>query len=54
MRMMEVTASVLDGQRFLHGLPADQLDALAGTASEIRFPPGTGSSPTEATSTASG
>jgi CRP/FNR family transcriptional regulator, cyclic AMP receptor protein len=38
--MMEVTASALDGQRFLHGLRADQLDALAATASEVRFPAG--------------
>lgn len=37
---MEVTASALDGQRFLHGLRADQLDALAATASEVMFPAG--------------
>ena len=37
---MEVTASVLAGQRFLHGLRADQLDALAATASEVMFPAG--------------
>ena len=36
--MMEVTTSALDGQRFLHGLRADQLDALAATASEVMFP----------------
>jgi CRP/FNR family transcriptional regulator, cyclic AMP receptor protein len=38
--MMEVTASALDGQRFLHGLRPDQLDALADTASEVTFPAG--------------
>jgi CRP/FNR family cyclic AMP-dependent transcriptional regulator len=38
--MMEVTASALDSQRFLHGLPANQLDALAATASEVMFPAG--------------
>ena len=38
--MMEVTASALDGQRFLHGLRADQLEALAETASEVTFPAG--------------
>ena len=38
--MMEVTASVLAGQRFLHGMRADQLDALAATASEVMFPAG--------------
>ena len=38
--MMEVTTSALDGQRFLHGLRADQLDALAATASETVFPAG--------------
>jgi CRP/FNR family transcriptional regulator, cyclic AMP receptor protein len=38
--MMEVTASVLDGQRFLNGLRAEQLDALAATASEVMFPAG--------------
>jgi CRP-like cAMP-binding protein len=38
--MMEVTASALDGQRFLHGLRADQLEALAETASEAVFPAG--------------
>jgi CRP/FNR family transcriptional regulator, cyclic AMP receptor protein len=38
--MMEVTASALDCQRFLHGLRADQLDALAATASEAMFPAG--------------
>ena len=36
--MMEVTAPVLAGQRFLHGLRAEQLDALATTASEVMFP----------------
>jgi len=38
--MMEVTASTLAGQRFLRGLRADQLDALAATASEVMFPAG--------------
>jgi hypothetical protein len=38
--MMEMTASALDCQRFLHGLRADQLDALAATASEAMFPAG--------------
>jgi CRP/FNR family transcriptional regulator, cyclic AMP receptor protein len=37
---MEVTASALEGQRFLHGLRADQLEALAETASEAVFPAG--------------
>jgi CRP/FNR family transcriptional regulator, cyclic AMP receptor protein len=38
--MMEVTTSALDGQRFLHGLRADQRDALAAIASEVMFPAG--------------
>ena len=38
--MMEVTASALAGQRSLRGLRADQLDALAATASEAMFPAG--------------
>ena len=38
--MMEVTTSALAGQRFLHGLRVDQLDALAATASEVMFPTG--------------
>jgi CRP-like cAMP-binding protein len=38
--MMEVTTSALGGQRFLHGLRADQLDALAAMASEVMFPAG--------------
>jgi CRP-like cAMP-binding protein len=38
--MIEVTASVLAGQQFLRGLRADQLDALAATASEVTFPAG--------------
>lgn len=38
--MMEVTASVLAGQQFLYGMPADQLKALAATASEVTFPAG--------------
>ena len=38
--MMEVTASTLAGQRFLRGLRAVQLDALAATASEVMFPAG--------------
>jgi CRP-like cAMP-binding protein len=36
--MIEVTASALAGQRFLHGLRTEQLDALAATASEVMFP----------------
>lgn len=36
--MMEVTASRLDNQRFLRGMGASQLDALARTASEVMFP----------------
>jgi CRP/FNR family transcriptional regulator, cyclic AMP receptor protein len=39
-RMMDVTGSALAGQRFLHGLRAEQLDALAATASEVMFPAG--------------
>ena len=35
---MEVTASGLVTQRFLRGMPARQLDALAETASEVMFP----------------
>ena len=31
---------MLAGQRFLHGMRADQLDALAATASEVMFPAG--------------
>ena len=38
--MMEVTASGLVTQRFLHGMQASQLDALAKTASEVIFPAG--------------
>jgi len=38
--MMEVTTSALERQRFLHGLRAEQLDALAATASEVMFPAG--------------
>lgn len=38
--MMEVTTSVLERQRFLRGLRADQLDALAAAASEVMFPAG--------------
>jgi CRP/FNR family cyclic AMP-dependent transcriptional regulator len=38
--MMEVTTSALDRQRFLHGLRAEQLDALAAMASEVTFPAG--------------
>jgi len=37
---MEITAPVLAGQRFLHGMAAGQLDALAATASEVMFPAG--------------
>jgi CRP-like cAMP-binding protein len=36
--MLEVTASGLVTQRFLRGMPARQLDALAETASEVMFP----------------
>ena len=38
--MMEVTASSLVSQRFLRGLPAGHLDALAKAASEVIFPAG--------------
>ena len=38
--MMEVTASGLVTQRFLHGMQASQLDELAETASEVMFPSG--------------
>jgi CRP/FNR family cyclic AMP-dependent transcriptional regulator len=38
--MMEVTASGLATQRFLHGMQASQLDALARAASEVMFPAG--------------
>jgi CRP-like cAMP-binding protein len=38
--MLQVTASVLARQRFLRGLRAGQLDALAGTAEEVLFPAG--------------
>jgi CRP/FNR family transcriptional regulator, cyclic AMP receptor protein len=38
--MMQVTGKILEGQRFLHGLRAEQLDALATTASEVMFPAG--------------
>ena len=37
---MEVTASGLVTQRFLHGMQASQLDALAQTASEVMLPAG--------------
>ena len=36
--MLEVTASRLVTQRFLRGMPARHLDALAETASEVMFP----------------
>ncbi len=39
--MMEVTASTLGRQPFLRGLQADQLAALAATATEVMFPAGT-------------
>jgi hypothetical protein len=39
-RMIEVLASVLARQGFLHGMQADQLDALAATASEVVLPAG--------------
>lgn len=35
---MEVTAAGLKTQRFLHGMQASQLDALAQAASEVMFP----------------
>ena len=38
--MMQVTGKTLERQRFLHGLQAGQLDALAATASEVMFPAG--------------
>ena len=38
--MMEVTASGLVTQRFLRGMQASQLDALARAASEVMFPAG--------------
>jgi CRP/FNR family transcriptional regulator, cyclic AMP receptor protein len=38
--MMEVTASALASQRFLQGLGAEQLAALADTAAEVIFPAG--------------
>jgi CRP/FNR family transcriptional regulator, cyclic AMP receptor protein len=38
--MMEVTASGLVTQRFLHGMHASQLDVLARAASEVMFPAG--------------
>jgi CRP-like cAMP-binding protein len=37
---MQVTGKILEGQRFLRGLQAGQLDALAATASEVMFPAG--------------
>ena len=36
--MLEVNASGLVAQRFLRGMPARHLDALAETASEVMFP----------------
>jgi CRP/FNR family cyclic AMP-dependent transcriptional regulator len=38
--MIEVTASMLEHQRFLCGLRAEQLEALAATATEVLFPAG--------------
>jgi CRP/FNR family transcriptional regulator, cyclic AMP receptor protein len=38
--MMQVTGKVLAAQRFLNGLAAGQLDALATSASEVMFPAG--------------
>jgi CRP/FNR family cyclic AMP-dependent transcriptional regulator len=38
--MIEMTASTLASQRFLNGMRADHLDALAETASEVMFPAG--------------
>ena len=37
---MQVTGKALAAQRFLSGLAAGQLDALAATASEVMFPAG--------------
>jgi CRP/FNR family cyclic AMP-dependent transcriptional regulator len=36
--MLEVTPTRLSTQRFLHGMGARQVDALARTASEVMFP----------------
>jgi CRP/FNR family cyclic AMP-dependent transcriptional regulator len=36
--MIEVTAAVLATHPFLHGMSHDQLDMLAGAASDARFP----------------
>jgi CRP/FNR family transcriptional regulator, cyclic AMP receptor protein len=38
--MMQITAPVLARQRFLRGMPAGQLEALAATAAEVMFPAG--------------
>ncbi|HEX9041685.1 MAG TPA: cyclic nucleotide-binding domain-containing protein [Trebonia sp.] len=38
--MMQVTGKTLAGQRFLHGLQAGHLDALATAAAEVMFPAG--------------
>jgi CRP/FNR family cyclic AMP-dependent transcriptional regulator len=38
--MIEVTAAALAAQPFLHGMPRDQLAALAETASDVSFPAG--------------
>jgi CRP-like cAMP-binding protein len=38
--MVEVTASGLAAQRFLHGMRPGQLDALAAAAAEVVFPAG--------------
>jgi CRP-like cAMP-binding protein len=38
--MIEVTASTLAGQRFLHGMRSEQLEALAETAYEVMYPAG--------------
>ena len=36
--MIEVTTSSLAAHPFLHGMPTEQLDALAQTASDVEFP----------------
>jgi CRP/FNR family transcriptional regulator, cyclic AMP receptor protein len=38
--MIEVTAPVLAGQRFLHGMRVEHLDALGAAAWEVYFPAG--------------
>ena len=36
--MIEVNAAALSAHPFLHGMPADQLVVLAGTARDVKFP----------------